>query len=70
MGENTQNGGSHNLSREQIAAHFGLSVATVDRLIRRKKIPYIKIGRLPRFSAVECEEYFQATGRIAARRAA
>ena len=59
----------HNLSREQIAAAFGISPRTVDRLIAKRQIPHIKIGNRPRFCLEECQEHFQRK-RIAHRRAA
>lgn len=63
-------GYTHNMTREEIAAHFGISLRTVARLLRRRKIPCLYVGRNPRFSAEECERYFEANQKTITRRAA
>ena len=49
----------HTKSREETAEHFGLSLRTIDRMIKSRRIPHIKVGRLRRFSIEEVEAYFQ-----------
>jgi len=49
----------HQLSRAEVAAHFKVSTKTIDRLMKRRKIRWIYVGRQPRFSLDECQACFE-----------
>lgn len=55
---------SHTNTRQEVATHFKLSLSTVDRLIKRKEIPFVKRGRLVRFCIDRVEEYFERVGKV------
>ena len=40
-----------NLNRKQLAERYGVSLRTVDRWVRRRRISYMKIGRSVRFKS-------------------
>ena len=56
----------HNLTREQIARHFNVSLTKVKVMMRKRQIPFLRVPPTPtgapRFSAQECEEYFASNG--------
>lgn len=53
------------LTKQQLAARLGVSVRTIDGLMRQRKIPYIKLtARLVRFPADEVEAYLAEYLRI------
>lgn len=43
------------LSAIQLAAHLGISRRSVSNLMRRRVLPFVKIGRLLRFDIESCE---------------
>lgn len=45
------------LSREQAAGHLGLSLSTIDRMIRDKKIPFYKVASRTLFSLKRLREW-------------
>jgi len=47
------------LDAGQVAKMLGLSIATIRKWVLIKFIPYKKIGRAVRFSAVEIQEWTQ-----------
>lgn len=42
------------VTKTELAAHLRCSVRTVSNLMRRKALPFIKIGRLVRFNPTDC----------------
>jgi excisionase family DNA binding protein len=48
------------LTPEELAEILGISVYTVYQYTSKRRIPYIKIGKLIRFSETEIEEWLQA----------
>jgi len=48
----------------QVAKMLGLSIATIRKWVLIKFIPYKKIGRAVRFSAVEIQEWTQSKSSI------
>lgn len=42
-------------SKKEIAAHFGIGVRTVTDWMRRRIIPFVKVGHVVRFSLSDCE---------------
>lgn len=43
------------LSAVQLAAHLGISRRSVSNLMRRRILPFVKVGRLLRFDIESCE---------------
>ncbi len=39
-----------------LARHFSMSLRTVTNLMRRRVVPYVKVGRLVRFDLPACEK--------------
>ena len=39
-----------------LAQHFSISLRTVTNLMRRRVLPYVKIGRVVRFDLPACEQ--------------
>jgi len=48
----------------QVAKMLGLSIATIRKWVLIKFIPYRKIGRAVRFSAMEIQEWIQSKSSI------
>jgi excisionase family DNA binding protein len=42
-------------SKKQIADHFGIGLRTVTDWMRRRIIPFVKVGHVVRFSLADCE---------------
>ncbi len=53
-------GGPKLLNRKDMAATLSMSVSTLDRLVSRGQIPYVKVGRTRKFSP---EAVFSALAR-------
>jgi len=45
--------------RRGIAEYFGLSERSVSNLMRRRVLPFVKIGRIVRFDLAACETAFK-----------
>jgi hypothetical protein len=43
-------------SKHQIAEHYGCDIRTITNLMRRRVLPYVKIGRFVRFDVGECDQ--------------
>ena len=39
-----------------LAQHFSISIRSVTNLMRRRAVPYVKVGRLVRFDLPACEK--------------
>ncbi len=50
---------------EQLANELGVSVRYVRRIVAKRRIPYVKVGRLVRFQRDEVDDWIEAN-RIAA----
>lgn len=46
--------------RKGIAEHFGISERSVGNLMRRRLLPYVKLGRIVRFDLGACETAVKA----------
>lgn len=46
--------------RKGIARHFGISERSVGNLMRRRFLPYVKLGRIVRFDLNACESAVKA----------
>ena len=46
--------------RKGIASHFGISERSVSNLMRRRLLPYVKLGRIVRFDLAACESAIMA----------
>lgn len=42
-------------SKKQIAGHFGVGLRTVTDWMRRRIIPFVKVGHVVRFHLPDCE---------------
>jgi excisionase family DNA binding protein len=42
-------------TKTEIAGHFQCHVRTVTKLMKRRILPFVKIGRLVRFDVAECD---------------
>ena len=42
-------------SKKEIAAHFGIGLRTVTDWMRRRLIPFTKVGHVVRFNLSDCE---------------
>lgn len=58
------------ITRQQLAAHVGLSVRMIDELTHTGVLPYFKIGKAVRYDLAEAEAAFRARYHVAAREAA
>lgn len=45
------------LTRDNIAENLGLSVRTIDAMVKQRKIPVVRIGRKVRFNPNEIEKW-------------
>lgn len=45
-------------TKAQIAARYQISTRSVTNLMRRRILPYVKIGRVLRFNPSECDNAF------------
>jgi hypothetical protein len=45
-------------TKSEIAQHFGISYRTMTSLIRRRVVPYVKVGQLVRLELGECDRAF------------
>ena len=43
-------------SKKEIALHFGIGLRTVTDWMRRRILPFVKVGRVVRFHLPDCEE--------------
>lgn len=48
------------VTKQQLAAHLQCCPRTVNNLMRRRILPYRKIGRLLRFDPAECDRALEA----------
>ncbi len=56
------------LTKHQVAALLGVSVRTVDNLMRDRRLPFIKLtGKLVRFPKAELEQHIHRNFRITPR---
>jgi hypothetical protein len=44
------------LTKAALAQHYCISLRTVTNLMRRRVLPYVKIGQVVRFDAAACEQ--------------
>lgn len=42
-------------NKKQVAAHFGIGLRTVTDWMRRRLIPFTKVGNVVRFNLSDCE---------------
>jgi hypothetical protein len=42
-------------TKREIAGHFKCSIRTISNLMRRRILPYVKIGKWVRFDTEECD---------------
>ena len=65
MTENTNN--NEWRSKKEIAAHFGIGLRTVTDWMRRRIMPFVKVGGVVRFCVPDCEaavrKYLRRTSR-------
>lgn len=50
------------MTRQETAEMIGISVQTLDRMIKDNRIPYIKIGRLIRFNKEQVTDWVMDGG--------
>ncbi len=43
------------VSKIEVSEHFGIGVRTVTDWMRRRILPFVKVGHVVRFNLVECE---------------
>ena len=43
------------LLKQEVAAYYKCNIRTITNLMRRRILPYIKVGRLVRFNRTECD---------------
>lgn len=43
-------------SKKEVAAYFGIGLRTVTDWMRRRLIPYTKVGHVVRFNLSDCED--------------
>ena len=43
-------------TKREIASHFQCNIRTISKLMKRRILPYVKIGRVVRFDVVECDQ--------------
>ena len=55
------------ITRQQLAAHFGLSVRLIDEMTHTGVLGYFKIGKVVRFDLAEAETAFRARFYVPAR---
>ena len=52
----TTNGAGRNWrTKREMACHFKCNIRTVTKLMRRRILPFVKIGRIVRFDLDECD---------------
>jgi excisionase family DNA binding protein len=61
---------AHYTNRQGIAKHFGLSIRTITNLIKRHRIPSLKIGGRRLFVIEQVESYFAQQNSAPLRRVA
>ena len=44
------------LTKADLALHYSISLRTVTNLMRRRVLPYVKIGQVVRFDTLACEQ--------------
>ena len=42
-------------NKKEVAAHFGIGLRTVTDWMRRRLIPFVKVGHVVRFNLSDCE---------------
>ena len=55
------------LTKEEIAGHYSIGLRTVNAWMKKRILPYLKIGRVVRFSLADCDaalSKFKIGGRI------
>ena len=55
------------IGKEEVAKRLGKTLRTVDNWMKRRMLPYYKIGRSVSFRWSECEAHLSATCRVAGR---
>lgn len=56
------------LNKAELARRLGISIRSLDNLIRARRIPYVKLsGKLIRFPYAEVKEHLDRTCRVSAR---
>lgn len=54
---NASNGAGKNWkTKSEIASHFQCNIRTVTKLMKRRILPFVKIGRLVRLDVDECDQ--------------
>jgi len=43
------------LTKEKIADHYGIGLRTVNAWMKKRILPYLKIGRVVRFNLADCD---------------
>jgi hypothetical protein len=43
-------------NKRQMAAHYGCDIRTITNFMRRRILPFVKIGRFVRFDIGECDQ--------------
>jgi excisionase family DNA binding protein len=44
------------MTKAEIGGYLGISTRSVTNLMRRRALPFVKLGRIVRFNASECDE--------------
>ena len=55
------------LTKEEIAGHYSIGLRTVNAWMKKRILPYLKIGRVVRFNLADCDaalSKFKVGGRI------
>jgi len=48
------------LTKKEVAEYFNMSISTIDRLMRDRIIPYIKIQKTIRFKKSEIDKFLES----------
>ena len=43
-------------NKKQLAEHYGCSTRTIEKLMRGRVLPFVKIRRFVRFNVIECDK--------------
>ena len=52
----TPHSGSPWRNKKQLAEHYGCSTRTIEKLMRGRVLPFVKIRRFVRFNVIECDK--------------
>lgn len=52
----TPDSGSPWRNKKQLAEHYGCSTRTIEKLMRGRVLPFVKIRRFVRFNVIECDK--------------